>query len=224
MKNLKIFFVLIFTSILLTSFTSFDGNGKKATSNRKKNKIAVKNAVKQLKDGGAVIYIVKDRKVKTDMLKEKGMEARALELEKNRLKKEKIIVKGLVENFKFCPIYFILQSDMDKVQAGNLTGHLLDTTLSKNDAIVFNHTYFLMLDYGDVYDEQSKVYCDSCKSDLTGAMSLKHDAFVFKNKFLSQLTKPFPFYITCHYPAKEIAIKIEKLNKRLQAFYNKASE
>lgn len=197
---------------------------KKKASHRKKNKAAVVKAITQLKNGGAVIYIVKDRKMKTDAMKEKGFEEKALQLETDRMLKQKIIVKGLKANFKFCPVYFILQSDLEKIQRGEIAGNLLDTTLKKDASIAFNHSYFLFLDYGDVYDEQGKVYNDTAKSDLTGRTSLKTDCFVFKNKYLSQLTKPFPYYITCHYPAKELGLKMRVLNKRLSAFYAKVAE
>jgi hypothetical protein len=219
MQNLK---PVLAVFIFFLSINSF-GQTKK-TSIRKQNKKAASLAIKNLKNGGAVIYIVKDRKVKTEMLKERGMEAQAIELEKARLKKEKIIVKGLFENFKFCPIYFVYQSDVSKIQNGVIEGNLLDTSLSKNAFIDFKHAYFLFLEYGDVYSEQGKIYCDTCSSDLTGKTSLKHNAFVFKNKQFSQLCKPFPFYVTCHYPAKEIAIRVAKLNFRLNKFFGKVNE
>ncbi len=219
MQNIKPFLLPFFFLFSLTVF----GQEKKA-SVRKQNKKVVSAAIRQLKNGGAVIYIVKDRKMKTDMLKEKGFEAKAIELEKERLRREKIIVKGLHENFKFCPIYFVYQSDLAKIQNGQIEGNLLDTTLSKSAAIEFKHTYFMFLDYGDVYGEQGKVYCDTCKSDITGTTSLKQNAFVFKNRYMAQLAKPFPYYMTCHYPAKEIAIRVAKMNLRLNRFYGKVNE
>ncbi|HYG52206.1 MAG TPA: hypothetical protein VD905_14950 [Flavobacteriales bacterium] len=197
---------------------------KKKVSTRKKNRAAVKKAIKQLKEGGAVIYIVKDRKLKSGAMKEKGLEEKAVRLETERMNKQKIIVQGIAKNFTFCPVYFMFQSDLDKLIKGEMAGNFLDTTLQKKPSIAFSHSYFLLLDYGDVYDEPGKVYCDTCKSDLTGRTSLKTDCFVFKNKYLSQLTKPFPYFITCHYPAKEISVKMRTLSKRLSVFYNKAAE
>lgn len=224
MKLQKIF-TLIF--ILIANFVfsqQVDEYVPKKPTPSKQNRKNVYNAIKKLRDGGAVIYIVKDRKVKSDALKDKGLEAKARELEIERMKKQKIIVKGLAENFRFCPIYFIYQSDLEKVQNGVINGNLLDTTLSKNAFISFNHSYFMFLDYGDVYDEQGKVYCDTCKSDISGKTALKNDSFIFKNKYMSQLSKPFPYYITCHYPAKHIVAQLKKMNAKLFSFYGKANE
>ena len=223
MKKLK---SILSSALLLGCLTiqAQDNSSEKKVKPAKQNKINVSNAVKKLKNGGAVIYIVKDRKMKTDSMKDKGLDAKANELEIERLKKQKVIVKGLYENFTFCPIYFVYQSDIEKVKTGVIEGNLLDTTLSRNAYLTFKHEYFMFLDYGDIYDEQGKVYCDTCKSDISGKTTLKHNAFIFKNIYLSQLSKPFPYYMTCHYPAKEIAIKVKKMNSKLNAFYNKVNQ
>lgn len=193
----------------------------KKLSARQKNKRAYAKAIKQLREGGAVIYLVRDRKVKTEALKEKGLDQKAAELEKLRTEKHLIMVRALAKKFKFCPIYFCFHSDLEKIQQGQFQGNLLDTNLVKNDTIQFKHNYFLLLDYSDLYDIQGETYCDTCKTDYTGKMSLKNNCLVFKNKYLMQLDSPFPYFYTCHYPKKEIYVKIRKMNQRLMKFYSK---
>lgn len=196
----------------------------KAPSARKINKKNTAKAIKQLKNGGAVLYMIRDLKTSSSMLKEKGYDKLAESKEAEAKKKNQFIIGSLAKKFTFCPIYFFYQSDLEKIQRGEISGNLVDTNLVKVPGLSFNHNYFLILDYGDVYDETGKIYSDTAKSDLSGKMSLKNDSFVFKNKYLSQLTEPFPFFQTCHYPYKEIYIKIKRINKRLNKFYEKHAE
>lgn len=218
-------FVGYFTLLPDSSYAQNDDEeyivkAKKITPARRNKKNVIK-AIKQLKEGGAMLYMIHDRKMNTAMLAEKGMEHKAIEIEKKQYEMNLWVMKSLAKRFKFCPIYFFFQSDLEKIQNGQIEGNLVDTNYVKNPAIKFDHKYFLIMEYGNVYHEPGKVYYDTLRSDVSGLMSLKNSCFVIKNKYLSQLTDPFPFYVTCHYPKKELIVRIRKLNQVLYKFYNK---
>lgn len=206
----------------------------KKLSTRKQNKRAIAKAVKQLKEGGAVLYMIHGRKINSAMLREKGLEARAEKSEQIQREREMFLVKALSKKFKFAPIYFFFQSDIEKIRQGDIAGNLADTSLTKNPSIAFNHNYFLILEFGDVYSDPDKLYSDTAKADYSGKTNMKSEAFVFKNKYLAQLTKPFPFYTGYHAIDREMAKankeklapedlykKIARMNKRLYKLYEK---
>ncbi len=196
---------------------------KKKMTKRRKNKAAMVKIIRQLKNGGAILYMVRDKKINTAMLQEKGLPNAAKEMEQRQIRKNKIIVKGLKTNFKFCPIYFFLQSDLEFIQQGKISENLVDTALLKSNE-KFHHSFFLIMDYGDLYSEEGKIYNDSLSFDKTGLPSLKEHTFVLKNKYLSQLVNPFPYYFTVHYPAKDLGQRTEKYVLKLQKFYRKNAE
>lgn len=233
-KLIKYFFFAVFALANVTGYTQYIGTDDevavkkqrkpKKETNRIKNKKAVIKAIKDLKNGGAVLYMIRDKKLNAAMLKEKGYEELVVKREEEAKRKNMFMVRSLAKKFTFCPIYFFYQSDLEKIQQGQIQGNLLDTNLVKQPDVTFNHAYFLVLDYGDVYPETEKVYSDTGKADITGKMAMKENSFVFKNKYLSQLTHPFPFFQRCEFPFKEIFVKIRRMNKRLNKFYQKYSE
>lgn len=225
--HLLLLFSFVFTSSLSSAQNNTDEEyvvvKKKKLNQRRKNKRAMTKAIVELKTNGALLYMIRDKKINSAMLTEKGMENKAKEIEERQRTRNSIIVKGLAKGFKFCPIYFFYQSDLEKIQQGDIQANLVDTNLVKG-GVQFNHKYFLILDYGDLYAEPGKTYSDTSAYDQTGRTVMKNNTFVIKNKYLSQLVDPFPYYITCHYPAKDILYRANKLSIKLTKFYRKQAE
>lgn len=169
----------------------------KNSSVRKQNKNESISAIRQLKNGGALLFMVRESQANMQMLREKGYTELATQREEVAQRRNLFFVRALARKFSFCPVYFFYQSDLEKIQKGEYLGNFLDTNLVRQPGLDFKHSYFLILDYGDQYNEPGKVYSDTARADISGRLAVREDCFVFKNKYLSQLMDPFPEPVHC---------------------------
>lgn len=196
---------------------------KKKNSVRAQNRRAMVSAIRQLKHG-AVLFMIHDNHANSEMLRQKGYDELAKKKEEQLKKRNHFFAHVLATRFTFCPVYFFYEADLPKIQQGQVTGCLLDSSLVKQPNLTFDQSYFLILDYGDVFSSEPGIaYSDTSKPE-SGRTVLREDCFVFKNKYLGQLTGPFPFEYHCADWKKNLYNCIARMNRRLDKFYRKHAE
>ena len=200
---------ILFISI---SFLSFSQSQKRI------NKEKAQEQILKLKNEGAIIIRILSSKKNIDLYRKQEQIALA-----DRLQNELDINNYLISlafqdtNFNFCPVYVIYANDYTKVLKGEKSGYFLDKELKIDSNITLNEDFFLFIDRGGVFEDEGTDFESSSRIII-------QDAFVFKDKSLKQLSKPFPYYKTVlGYSIFETSIKysgkLKYIKKRKSVYF-----
>jgi hypothetical protein len=132
------------------------------------------------------------------------------------------MVEAFTNQFRFCPVYFIYAyQTRDLLKNGSTV--FLNKNLLPDSGIVFQHSYFLFVDYGNsLVNESVGSYNYSLKNTTEGSTPGSSQAYVILNRELRQLQAPFPYIVYLNpFDFNPHTKAIERLNKKLFSFYAK---
>lgn len=148
-----------------------------------------------LKNGGALLVRLKTNDKAIRSLKAAGNMDLAVQLERETMLNNQIIMASYLLEFKFCPVYFFFSSESDSVKHQKLQGILLDTTLTQNASITCNAPFYLIAESDNLYNSSLGIVKESLApiSSERGNV-IRRVRIVIKNRYFIQLHKPFPYF------------------------------
>lgn len=184
-------------------------------------RVDVAKAQINLLKNGALLVRLKTNSGTVSKLKAAGNMDLATQVERETYLTNKAIVRGFVNEFKFCPVYFFNSDYSDSVKHKKLDGILLDTNLHIDSTIQCKASFYLVAEQGTVYESSLGFVPENQahKASEKGAAS-KEAAIVVKNRYFIQVHKPFPVYEK-GYNIKQYRNFVKKFNLQLQTFYTK---
>lgn len=184
------------------------------------DKDLAKKHIDELRNGGALVVRLKARTKAINAYRASGDVSIANRMQEEDEKLNKKIVEAFVNEFRFCPFYFIYANQSRDLVKGNKVV-FLNAKLNADSTIVFNHANFLFVDYGtSMLNESSSSYNYTIGNTTEGSTPGSSQAYVILDKEFAQLHNPFPYIVYLnpfdyHAHGKAIA----RLNKKLFAFY-----
>ena len=180
-----------------------------------------KAQIQLLKNGGALLVRLKTNSNAISKLKEKGNYDLATNVERETYLKNKVIVRGFINEFKFCPVYFFYSDFSDSVKYKRLENIFLDSNLLINPAILCKAPFYLIAEQGSIYDLNNEFISEANANSFSNiGNERKKVAIVIKNRFFNQLQRPFPYY-QAGYSMKKYKLYVKKFNAVLENFYLK---
>ncbi len=212
-------FLTIFLIFLLPIFAF-------AQTNREINdslRIVAKAQIKKLKNG-VLLFRLESKQVQIAYYEKHNNHSAAKELKEKTDKFNKLLIKGMRESFRFCPIYFfdgeytndLLAKDFDKIV-------FYSDDLRKDASIHLTEKLnYLVAEYSYTVDEVEYNGSDA----YANTSNLGVPAIVVMDEKLNQSKKPFPYY--CKFTSKMLTIKklnnkIIKWNIHLEQYYSRTS-
>ena len=176
MSKFAPFLCLTFLSLLFTSCHSMKV--------RKLNSI---EQVETLKDG-ALLVRLKTSQSKIDKLLELGRSMAAEQVVKTQFADNQNIIQAFKNGYEFCPVYFFLSGNSNKVRNGDLKNIFLNEELEIDTSIQYSGD-FLTAEFGNNQGSPTKDV-DGNLTPSTSSYGL--NALIVMDKNFVQLSKPFP--------------------------------
>lgn len=150
-----------------------------------------------------------------DALKERGLEARAAEIQAEQKVKNLKIAQAFKAEFDFCPVYFFYSDDSKHLLDQNWDKvSFLDSNLELDADIKFNGGTFYTAEFTAI---------DLRTDKSEGTPQLGFGGLIMKDSKFNQLEKPFPYYVR-NFRSLPIRRKpskvVRKMNRLLIAFYS----
>jgi len=160
-----------------------------------KTRKAVANCQIEKLKNGALVVVLKDNKLLINSL----IKNNNIELAKTKFLEQYVINKNILFAFKkvynFSNLYFIYSSSIDSLTKGLRNNIFLDTTLTVNNQIHMNESFYFLCFRDFVYSSSIGFIKEDTAMYVTeNGNSGGTEYFVVKNKYGHQLKKPFPFY------------------------------
>lgn len=145
---------------------------------------------------GALVVRLQNNQLKIDACKRVGDIERAKKIIAETQFYNKLMIKAYLSNFNFCKVYFMFAQNSDSLLKGKRQGIFIDTTLTIDNSIVMNESYYLIGEKDYVYNSSiGFVKEDTAKLVTeTGSRTIEVPV-VLKNKYGHQLKNPFPFFV-----------------------------
>lgn len=223
---LRGFFFVILISLIASAGLQAQPGG--AANEYVLERATAQNHIKELKRS-ALLVRLKTRTQSIAAYRKAGAELLAQRIEQEQFAENKLIADLFRQYFTFCPVYFFYSSNTKAVQDGVKQGIFLNNALQPDANIVLPYdTYYIAeidalretlpdLGYDDDKNEEEK-QADAQTGSRHAETTLQR-VIVIKDSNLTQLKRPFPFYIRASFD-KFLPSKVEKFNKRLIDFYN----
>ncbi len=91
---------------------------------------AVAKKKHQLYPPDVILVQIKSEQRKIEVLEERGGEERATQIKKDAIAVRNAMMNDFNNNFKLCPVYYFLDTNLDKVLKGDLDNVLMDSSWS----------------------------------------------------------------------------------------------
>lgn len=209
---MKQFVLVIFVLISVSAFSQIDSLPS--------DKDLAKKHIEELRNGGALVVRLKARTKAINAYRASGDVGVAKRMQEEDEKLNKKIVEAFVNEFRFCPVYFIYANQSRDLIKGNKVV-FLNSNLVADTNIAFNHINFLFVDYGtSMLNESTSSYNYTIGNTTEGSTPGSSQAYVILDKEFSQLHSPFPYVVYLNpFDFNAHGKAIARLNKKLFAFY-----
>lgn len=183
------------------------------------------NHIKTLKNT-ALLVRLKTRDKSVEAYRKSGAELLAQRVEQEQFAENKLLADLFRQYFTFCPVYFFYSSDTRAVQEGVRQGIFLNETLQRDAAIILPYDNFYIAEIDALretlpdlgYADEEEKPQDATQSGGRHADTTLQRVIVVKDSSLTQLRRPFPFYIRASFD-RFLPSKVQKFNTRLINFY-----
>lgn len=149
--------------------------------------------INELRKNGAIVVRLRTNQLAINGLLKAGKKDEALYLAAQTYAINKNTMMAYIENFKFCPVYFIYSSSSDTLLQGARRGFFLDTALSVNAAIEMKERFYLIAERDYSYNSSIGFVSEAEAKLITeNGTAVKQMAIILKNKYGHQLKNPMP--------------------------------
>jgi hypothetical protein len=132
----------------------------------------------------ALIVVLKTGSNQIAALETSKQTERIAKLKAQYKKEQQEIIISFNDNFSFCPVYFVLSTDLQQAKLGNFEGILLNDSLQYDTALQYPYNTYYFCSVGDVYFESFGTTMDGIA--------------IYDNSY-KMLEEPFPYYLRRHY-------------------------
>jgi len=175
--------------------------------------------ITQLKSGGALIVRLKSRDKNIAAYRNSGNNAIADEMEETDRKLNRQIMNAFTTQFRFCPVYFIYARSSKKFMEG-ARNVFLNEGLREDSTIVFNHSFFLFVDYGTALLNESVNSYTYTNQMQEGSTPGNSQSYTVLDTDFKQLHAPFPYQTMLNNLEQNPHHKaVARLNKKLFQYF-----
>lgn len=173
--------------------------------------------IENLKSGALIVRLRVNSK-KVAAYQSVGNDELANKLIEKQRQRNFEMMAAFISNFDYCPVYFIYANDYIYLNDGLKKGFFVGENLEVDTSIVLNELNYFYCDFGTVYQQALANQTDGNTKMVTSTPMLQ-EALVIKNKQLTQLLDPFPFYAKVRF--YEFDNAVNNLNQNLFKFLGK---
>lgn len=222
MKNVYfcLFWVVVCSYLCLPSLQAQPGG---AANPYVQERATAQNHIKTLKNC-ALLVRLKTRDKSVEAYRKSGAELLAQRVEQEQFAENKLIADLFRQYFTFCPVYFFYSSNTRAVQEGAKQGIFLNENLQPDASIVLPYDNFYIAEIDALRETLPDLGYEDEEDEAQEAAGRHADTtlqrvIVVKDRTLTQLRRPFPFYIRASFD-RFLPGKVQKFNSRLVDFYN----
>ncbi|HRN93616.1 MAG: hypothetical protein M9931_08895 [Chitinophagales bacterium] len=176
--------------------------------------------INELRNGGALVVRLKARTKTISAYLSSGNKSVADRIHEEDTKLNKKIVEAFVNEFRFCPVYFIY-ANASRQLINDGKAEFLNSQLQVDTSIHLKTENFLLLDYGtSMLNESTNSYNYTYGHTTEGSTPGNSQAFTILDKQYSQLHSPFPYIVYLN-PLEHNAFSkaVTRLNTKLFTYY-----
>ena len=149
--------------------------------------------INELRKNGALVVRLRSNQLAINGLLKAGKKDEAIYLAAQTYAINKNTMMAYIENFKFCPVYFMFGHSSDTLLNGARRGFFLDTNLAVNTAIELKERFYLLAERDYSYNSSVGFVPESEAKLITEkGTAVKQMAIILKNKYGHQLKNPMP--------------------------------
>lgn len=185
--------------------------------------------LKELKSNGALVVILKTSNKSAAAYRKAGKTELADKIEDNLTSNSNLLYRAFTQNFKFCPVYFILGDSLTAFQKGKRSNIFVDSTFSVNPVLgLKNDTKCVIANLGAVVhkiDNGGTFEPVGFKSEVVGNIdpnegyTTAEEALVVYDLEMKQYRWPFPYYVAMKFGVKYASSAVERLQKKFEKSY-----
>lgn len=187
-------------------------------------KDSAKLYIRALKEGALVVRL-QSRSLAMARLRDAGDAAAANNIMVAQREENLKIVSAFRKSFDFCKVYFIYADSTEAWLRAKREGYLLNDDLEITRSITLKESFSLLAEEGNPH--QPVAYDETRPNQETSERGYLNNAIVIYDPRLKLLKEPFPYYAQEPFPqnlaASNWRAKVESLNKKLKAFYEKST-
>lgn len=198
---------------------------------REEAKAFAKSQILQMKEGTLLVRLYDKHNV-INALKEKGMKKRAKVIDEKQKQLNKEIIAAF-QDFNFCSVLFFYSGDSEHLINKSYSKVTLFSGIEMKEYKKKLDSNFFVADFGYL-PSKNKSRTETKTSKKTGRNKQKKykgtgtntniKCMFLRDNKLTQLDKPFPFYVRFHpTPLSQLTYKqvVTKMNDQLNSFYPK---
>ncbi len=217
------------TSFAVGLFLSLQVIGQKQPSEKQIN---ARENIKKLHDGFLLVRL-QTRSKSLDMIRERGMEEKAAEIEADIKAKNEEIIQAFQDEYDFSPVYFFNSQDSKSFKEGRYDQMAIFNAEGKAVGLDLSKGNFLIAEFGNVQADTAKYDGDYVyvKGDsgvqqektYTSSPDLGFGALIIMSYEFIQLNDPFPSYVrtfdSIFFLKRKPSKVVKKMNAKLHTFY-----
>ena len=131
----------------------------------------------------------------------------------------RMIVKAFMNNFRFCPVYFFYDTEMDEVRKGKMDGIFLNGSLERDATIKPSPQMFMVADFSPLEEESFEFVQEGGHPSATQTNSGQR-SLIMRDNYFVQMRAPFPYAVSARITANADR-QVANLNSKLTKFYEK---
>ncbi len=175
--------------------------------------------ITQLKSGGALIVRLKARDKNIAAYRNSGNIKVAEEMEEADRKTNRVMMDAFRTQFRFCPVYFMYARHSRDFVSGK-RNVLVNEGLREDTSILFNHDFFLFVDFGTSMINESKNAYTQTRQTQEGSTPGNSEAYVVLDTAFRQLHSPFPYHTMLNFLETNAHQKaVARLNRKMFEFF-----
>jgi len=192
---------LLIIIILLLGNSSFGQDEDARQGTALERDLLMRQYILDLKEGILLVRL-HTQKNTLEALKQRGQNAAADKIAAEQAQENLEIVKAFKDEFTFCPVYFFYSDESKALKAKDFGQvHFLDSTLQVANTKPLSEKHFLTAEFGTLSTD-TVIYPVATPGDGEGGQKIFFQgstndisALLVMNDELTQLQRPFPFYV-----------------------------
>lgn len=187
------------------------------------SKLYVHQQLDSLQQYGAVIVLLKGTNRAMEAYQEAGKTKVVEEMRKKNNKINHQLIHAFTHQWRFCPVYFMLNDDISTLQNNPKSAVFVDTQLHHLPSVILQKEYFVFMDFGTYYvpsvnESNSKTSTWSSKNNTTHNPSESNETveecLIVKDRNLNQFLPPYPRRSVSIMGSRDMEAIVAALNKR----------